>query len=210
MSKRTVLASVFTPLAVLAISGGIIGGAAFIPAKKIYDAASMVFSSDTKHQTISEIKYVEKEVEAELDDGNKIVYPSFGKQYATLKIDSIKLEAPVFFGSTPDLLHEGVCQYIGSVVIGETGNVVLDAHCNTYFLDLEDVKEGDEIVLTTSYGEFKYKAKKITYFKDSDNTLIAPSQEDKLTLYTCYGNLLGPTEDRLAVICEPIEKKFKE
>lgn len=210
MSRKTVLSNILTPLAVLAISGGIAVGAAFIPAKKIYDAASMVFSSDTEHKTMSEIKYVEKEVEAELDDGCKIVYPSFGKQYATIKIKSIDLEAPVIFGSTPDLLHEGVCQYIGSVVIGEKGNVVLDAHCNTFFLDLEKVKKGDEIILTTSYGEFKYKAKDITYFKDTDNSFIAPSKEDKLTLYTCYGNLLGPTEDRLAVICEPIEKKFKE
>lgn len=210
MSRKTVLSNILTPLAVLAISGGIAVGAAFIPAKKIYDAASMVFSSDTEHKTMSEIKYVEKEVEAELDDGSKIVYPSFGKQYATIKIKSIDLEAPVIFGSTPDLLHEGVCQYIGSVVIGEKGNVVLDAHCNTFFLDLEKVKKGDEIILTTSYGEFKYKAKDITYFKDTDNSFIAPSKEDKLTLYTCYGNLLGPTEDRLAVICEPIEKKFKE
>lgn len=208
MPKKTALINILTPLAVLAISGGIIAGAAFIPAKKIYDAASMVFSANAEHKTMSEIKYSEKEVEAELDDGNKIVYPSFGKKYATLKIKSIDLEAPVIFGSSSDLLHEGVCQYIGSVVIGETGNVVLDAHCNTYFLDLEKVKEGDEIVLTTSYGEFKYKAKEITYFKDTDNTLIAPSKEDKLTLYTCYGNLLGPTEDRLAVICEPVEKKF--
>ncbi len=210
MSKKTALINLLTPLAVLAISGGIIAGAAFIPAKKIYDKASLVFSSNTEHKTMSEIKYVEKEVESKLDDGSKIVYPSFGMQYATLKIKSIDLEAPVIFGSTPDLLHEGVCQYVGSVIIGEKGNVVLDAHCNTFFLDLDKVKEGDEIVLTTSYGEFKYKAKEITYFKDSDNSYIVPSAEDKLTLYTCYGNLLGPTEDRLAVICEPTEKKFKE
>ena len=210
MPKKTALVNILTPFVALAISGGIAVGAAFIPAKKIYDAASVVFSSDPEHKTMSEIKYSEKEVESKLEDGNKIAYPSFGKQYATLKIKSIDLEAPVFFGSTPDLLHEGVCQYIGSVVIGEKGNVVLDAHCNTFFLDLDTVEEGDEIILTTSYGEFKYKAKEITYFKDTDNSLIAPSEEDKLTLYTCYCNLLGPTEDRLAVICEPTDKKFKE
>ena len=129
-------------------------------------------------------------------------------QYATLKIASIDLEAPVFFGSSDELLHEGVCQYIGSVVIGEKGNVVLDAHCNTFFLNLGDVKAGDEIILTTSYGEFKYKMKESTIFKDTDNSLISPTKDDCLTLYTCYGNLLGPTEDRLAVICELVEKKF--
>ncbi len=210
MAKKNLLVMLLSPLIILMICGGIIAAFAYAPYQKAMAAANIVFSSDMKHEKINEIKYSQNEVEAELDDGNKIVYPSFGMQYAELKINSIDLEAPVFFGSTEDLLHEGVCQYIGSVVIGEKGNVVLDAHCNTFFLDLDKVKEGDEIILTTSYGEFKYKAKEITYFKDTDNTLLKPTEEDRLTLYTCYGNLLGPTEDRLAVICELVEKKFNK
>ncbi len=210
MNKRNAVIMTVTPFVMLAVCGGIIAGATFLPAQKLSAAANIVFSSTSngEHKHMDEIKYTENEVESQLEDGSKIVYPSFGKQYANLKISSIDLDAPVYFGSSEELLHEGVCQYIGSVVIGEYGNVVLDAHCNTFFLNLGDVKEGDEIILTTSYGEFKYKAREITYFKDYDNTLIAPTQDDRLTLYTCYGNLLGPTEDRLAVICEPVEKKF--
>ena len=86
--------------------------------------------------------------------------------------------------------------------------MLLDAHCNTFFLNLGDVKAGDIIVLTTSYGEFTYKMKESTIFKETNNELIAPTADDRLTLYTCYGNLLGYTEDRLAVICELVEKKF--
>ena len=47
-------------------------------------------------------------------------------------------------------------------------------------------------------------------FKETDNGYVSPTEDDRLTLYTCYGNLLGPTEDRLAVICELVEKKFYE
>lgn len=210
MSKKNKAALIATPFAILAICAGIIGGAAVIPAQKLSKTAGIIFSAEAEadHEKIGEIKYVEKEVEAVLDDGNKIVYPSFGMQYATLTINSIGLEAPVFFGSTEDLLQQGVCQYIGSVVIGETGNVVLDAHCNTFFLNLGDVKAGDEIVLETSYGKFTYKMKESTIFKETNNALISPTKDDRLTLYTCYGNLLGPTEDRLAVICELVEKEF--
>ncbi|MGN0612683.1 MAG: class D sortase [Porcipelethomonas sp.] len=208
MAKKNIAVMIATPFVLLAICGGIIAGAGFIPAQKISKTANVIFSSDPEHKTIGEIKYSEKEVESQLDDGSKIVYPSFGLQYATIKIESIGLEAPIFFGSTEDLLREGVCQYIGSVVIGEQGNVVLDAHCNTFFLNLGDVKPGDEILLTTSYGEFKYKMKESTIFKETDNSLLSPTKEDRLTLYTCYGNLLGPTEDRLGVICELVEKKF--
>lgn len=210
MSKKNKVVAVATPFVVFAICAGIIGGAAVIPAEKITKLAGIAFSAEAERTPgkIGEIKYVEKEVEAVLDDGNKIVYPSFGMQYATLKINSIDLEAPVFFGSTEELLQEGVCQYIGSVVIGEKGNVVLDAHCNTFFLNLGDVQPGDEIVLETSYGKFTYKAKESTLFKETDNSLISPTKDDRLTLYTCYGNLLGPTEDRLAVICELVGKEF--
>lgn len=210
MSKKNKIIAVITPIVTLAICAGIIGGVAAIPAQKISKLANIVFSAEAEqeHEKIGEIKYVEKEVEGELDDGNKIVYPSFGMQYATLKIDSIDLEAPVFFGSTEDLLQQGVCQYVGSVIIGETGNVVLDAHCNTFFLNLIDVQNGDEIVLETSYGKFTYKMKDSTIFKETDNSLLKMTDDDRLTLYTCYGNLLGPTEDRYAVICELVEKEF--
>ncbi|MDE5648747.1 MAG: class D sortase [Oscillospiraceae bacterium] len=208
MAKRSAAVMLITPVVILAICSGIIAGASYIPVQKIKAAADLVFSANYGHEQINEIKYTEKEVESQLDDGSKIIYPSFGAQYATIKIDSIDLEAPVYFGSTDELLKLGVCQYLGSVFIGEKGNVVLDAHCNTFFLNLGDVKVGDIIVLTTSYGEFTYKMKESTIFKDTNNELIAPTSDDRLTLYTCYGNLLGPTEDRLAVICELVEKKF--
>lgn len=208
--RRNVGLMIVTPIVLFAICSGIIGGAGYIPVHKLKAAADVIFSAESGHEQINEIKYQEKQVESELDDGSKIVYPSFGSQYATIKIDSIDLEAPVYWGSSDELLQLGVCQYTGSAFIGETGNVVLDAHCNTFFLDLGDVKEGDLIVLTTSYGEFTYKAKEITLFKDSNNQYILPTADDRLTLYTCYGNLLGPTEDRLAVICELVEKKFYE
>lgn len=208
MAKYSAAVMLITPAVILAICSGIIGGAGYIPVQKLKSAADLVFSADPDHEQISEIRYTEKEVEDQLDDGSKIIYPSFGTQYATIKIDSIGLEAPVYFGSSDELLRLGVCQYMGSVFIGETGNVVLDAHCNTFFLNLGDVKVGDIIVLTTSYGEFTYKMKESTIFKDTNNELIAPTADDRLTLYTCYGNLLGPTEDRLAVICELVEKNF--
>ncbi len=210
MNKKNLIFAIVTPVVIIALCAGIIGMVISKPMEKISTLSKLAFSaqSEMKHEKIGQIKYVEKEVEAELEDGNTIVYPSFGMQYATLKINSINLEAPVFFGSTEDLLQQGVCQYIGSVVIGEHGNVVLDAHCNTFFLELESIKPGDEIIIETSYGKFTYEAKETKLFKETDNSVIAPTQDDRLTLYTCYGNLLGPTEDRYAVICTPVSKEF--
>ena len=199
-----------TPIAMLAVCTAIAVGLGYTPFTKAMNYADVIFSAEVPHSEIGEIKYDVKEVEAELDDGSKIVYPSFGAEYATIKIDSIGLEAPVIWGDTTDLLQNGVCQYTGSPYIGKQGNVVLAAHCNTFFYHLGEVQPGDTVTLTTSYGEFTYRAKEQFLFKDYDNSYIYPTDDDRLTLYTCYGNLLGPTEDRLGVICELVEKKFFE
>lgn len=199
-----------TPVTVLAVCAAIITAIGYTPFRQAMNYANIIFSADIPHEEVSEIKYDTKEVEDELDDGSKIVYPSFGAEYATLKIESIDLEAPVIWGDTSDLLQNGVCQYTGSAYIGLTGNVVLAAHCNTFFLDLGEMKPGDTAVLTTSYGEFTYRMTEQVFFKDTNNEYLYPTDEDRLTMYTCYGNLLGPTEDRLAVICELVEKKFYE
>lgn len=199
-----------TPFTVLAVCVALIIGVGYIPYQKAMSIANIIFSAEVPHEEVGEIKYDTKEVEDSLDDGSKIVYPSFGTQYATLKIDSISLDAPVIWGDTDALLQEGVCQYTGSVYLGMQGNVVLAAHCNTFFLDLGEMKKGDTVVITTSYGEFTYRMVEQTIFKDTNNDYISPTATDQLTMYTCYGNLLGPTEDRLAVICELVEKKFFE
>lgn len=199
-----------TPVTVLALCSALIAAVCYTPLKKAMKVSDVIFSAEIAHEGADKIKYDTKEVEAELDDGSKIVYPSFGAEYATLKIESIDLEAPVIWGDTNDLLQNGVCQYTGSSYIGITGNVVLAAHCNTFFYYLGDMKPGDIAVLTTSYGEFTYKMTEQVMFKDTNNEYLYPTDTDRLTMYTCYGNLLGPTEDRLGVICELVEKKFYE
>ncbi|MCM1225909.1 MAG: class D sortase [Clostridium sp.] len=199
-----------TPVTILAVCAALITAVGYTPFKKAMKLSDIVFSAEVAQENIGRIKYDTKEVEAELDDGNKIVYPPFGAEYATLKIDSIDLDVPVIWGDTSDLLQNGVCQYTGSVFIGMQGNVVLAAHCNTFFYYLGDMKPGDTAVLTTSYGEFTYKMTEQIMFKDTDNSYLYPTEEDRLTMYTCYGNLLGPTEDRIGVICELVEKKFYE
>ena len=61
---------------------------------------------------------------------------------------------------------------------------------------------------TKTKKKFIYRMAEQGLVKETDNGYVSPTEDDRLTLYTCYGNLLGPTEDRLAVICELVEKKF--
>ena len=62
--------------------------------------------------------------------------------------------------------------------------------------------------LNTTYGEFKYKVTENISFNKKDGKYVSPSEESKLTLYTCKRNVLGSADERIGVICEPTEKKF--
>ena len=62
--------------------------------------------------------------------------------------------------NTPDL-RKGPGHYIGTPLPGEAGNVGVAGHRTTYghpFYNLDSVKPGDPIVLTTLQGIFVYDA----------------------------------------------------
>lgn len=141
------------------------------------------------------------------EDG-EIVRPTFGEQYAVLQCDSISLSVPVYWGSAAELLELGACQATSSVVIGEKGNVVIDAHVNTFFADLNQLQTGDAITLYTSYGIFKYQVTQQVQFENTDKTYILPTEEDRLTLYTCEAQVLGTSSSRIGVLCNLVSKQF--
>ncbi len=165
-------------------------------------------------QGLTGLVITENEITTEAPEDSKslttgrIDYPSFGEQYASLSIESISLFVPVYWGSSSELLALGACQSSSSVVLGEEGRVVIDAHVNTFFADLESVEVGDKIVLYTNYGKFTYVASEIVEFEDSDKSYITPKDEDMLTLYTCRPQVLGTSNLRYAVLCDLVEKIF--
>ncbi|MDE6658300.1 MAG: class D sortase, partial [Oscillospiraceae bacterium] len=97
------------------------------------------------------------EQEQQFYSEGEIIRPSFGEQYAILKCEDINLSVPVYWGSSSELLERGACQASSSVVLGETGNVVIDAHVNTFFADLPKLQTGNQIIIYTTYGIFTYE-----------------------------------------------------
>lgn len=186
------------------------------PYNKVITYVNLVFSDKMKNTVpASESIVVSGEINKFENEGNKtesnigtVIYPSFGEQYAMLSCASKELYVPVYWGSSSVLLESGACQLTSSSVIGEIGNVVIDAHVNTFFANLDKLEEGDEVVLRTSYGQFTYKVTKQVEFSKTDKKYISRSKDDKLTLYTCVKQILGSSDQRLAVICEPVEKLF--
>ena len=82
--------------------------------------------------------------------------PLIGKQFATLSIDTVSLDVPIFQGESAAELRQGAGHYVLSLLPGEGGNVVLSGHRETAFYPLKDVEIGDLVVVETEYGQYQY------------------------------------------------------
>jgi sortase A len=66
------------------------------------------------------------------------------------------------------------------------GNVGIAGHRDTFFRPLKDVRKGDEIVLTTEHGAYRYTVESTRIVKPEDVDVLNPLDHPVLTLVTCY------------------------
>ena len=143
---------------------------------------------------------------------NQDVYrPDLGAEFATLRIDSVGLNHRIIHGDGSLELKRGIGHYAGSTLPGENGNVVLSAHRDTVFRPLEGIEVGDEVEVETDYGLYKYKVANIRITDPNDSTVTMPTDNEKLTMYTCYPfNYVGSAPNRFIVECDYVGVFDKE
>jgi sortase A len=114
--------------------------------------------------------------------------PAEGDPIGDIRIPVIGINQVVVEGTnTPDL-RKGPGHYIGTPLPGQGGNASIAGHRTTYghpFYNLDSVKVGDPIVLTTLQGIFVYDATKSWVVSPSDTDVIKNVFADILTLTTC-------------------------
>ena len=132
-------------------------------------------------------------------------YPEYGTQYATIKIPRINVDLPVYFGDTLEVLKKGVGHSSGSYFPGEGGSIIYMGHnSKNMFRRFSELQLGDEITVTTSYGEYTYKIYDMQLIKETDVDKL-PIQKEKeiLMVYTCYPfNNIGYATQRYVVYAE--------
>ena len=69
---------------------------------------------------------------------------------------------------------------------GENGNCVIAGHRDTHFRVLKDIREGDDIILQTSAGQFLYRVKRTRIVSPENTSALAPTKTAELNLITCY------------------------
>ena len=147
-----------------------------------------------------------KQVETVMTEDKKIKnYPEYGTKYATIEIPKIDVNLPVYYGDTLDVLKDGVGHSSGSYFPGEGGSIIYMGHNSAkVFRRFSELQIGNEIIVTTSYGEFKYRIYDMQLIKETEIDKL-PIQKEKeiLMVYTCYPfNNIGYATQRYVVYAE--------
>jgi sortase A len=103
-----------------------------------------------------------------------------------LEIPSVGLKVPVYTSNTELVMDRAAGIIDGMSYPHEPGNIGISSHRDGYFRVLKDVKSGDAIVLQTLEGEKHFKIDAITVVEISDETLLRDTDEQTVTLVTCY------------------------
>lgn len=124
-----------------------------------------------------------------------------GDSLTRVKIPAIGLDTVVVEGITPSALRAGAGHYPTTPLPCENGNVGIAGHRTTYgrpFGNLDQLKPGDTIELTTPVGGCLYQVAKAPYaVAPTDLSVIDPTGERSLTLTTCHPK--GSAAQRLIV-----------
>lgn len=198
---KTIKATIINLIVALLIIILTIGAVKIFFGARIEEAVTLV----SKVSINDENKNVQKTVL----DNNKITnYPEYGTEYATIKIPKIDVDLPVYYGDTLEVLKKGVGHSSGSYFPGEGGTIIYMGHnSKKVFRRFSELQKGNEIVVDTSYGEYKYKIYDMQIIKETDISKL-PVKNDKETLmiYTCYPfNNIGYTKQRYVVYANLVE-----
>ncbi len=133
--------------------------------------------------------------------------PAFeGDVLYNLRIPVIDSENPVREGVSKGILADSLGHEPGTAYIGEQGNCVIAGHRNytfgRFFNRLDEVAVGDYIYVDTRSGSYTYVVKEIKIVEPTEKSVLSPTKETRLTLYTCTPIYVAT--HRLVIIAELI------
>jgi len=105
---------------------------------------------------------------------------------AILRIPRLKLEVPVYDGTSDAVLDLAAGRIEDTALPGTVGNVGIAAHRDGFFRVLKDLKEGDALVLDTPIATEQYRVEWIRITTPDDVSVIDPPPGPAVTLVGCF------------------------
>jgi sortase A len=126
--------------------------------------------------------------------------PATGSLVGRLEIPRLRMSAIVLEGSDSRTIGLGVGRIPETAEPGESGNVVLSAHRDTFFRPLRKIRTGDRIAMVTRGGSYQYVVDWTAVVDPSDTATLKATPVRSLTLVTCYPfHYVGPAPQRFIV-----------
>jgi len=115
--------------------------------------------------------------------------PEGGDAVAQIRIPAIGVDKIVVEGVAIPDLKKGPGHYPGSPLPGQPGNAAIAGHRTTYgapFNRIDELKAGDEILVTTVQGSFRYQVREQLIVKPDQVEVLDDFGDDRLTLTACH------------------------
>jgi sortase A len=134
-----------------------------------------------------------------------------GDVLGEIQVPRLGLDAIVVQGESPANLRRAVGHLSKSALPGESGNVALAGHRDTFFRPLRDIRLGDEIRFKTRERSFQYRVESIEVVAPTDIRVLESSTAHDLTLLTCFPiYYVGPAPKRLVVRAREVHSPQQE
>jgi sortase A len=115
--------------------------------------------------------------------------PAEGEAVAHLRIPAIDVDKIVVSGVEVADLKRGPGHYPDSPLPGQPGNAAIAGHRTTYgapFNRLDELEPGDEILVTTVQGAFRYEVRDTLIVNPDQVEVLDDFGDDRLTLTACH------------------------
>lgn len=114
------------------------------------------------------------------------ILPPRGGQWGRFEIPTLNMSWKLLEGTDDPTLDRSIGHVEGTAGLGEAGNIGIAGHRHTHFQRLEWVRLGDEIVLTSNDGVFRYRVNYIRLHKITDVDVLNASHGPAVTLVSCF------------------------
>ena len=111
-----------------------------------------------------------------------------GRPAPRIEIPKIGVDKIVVAGVALSDLRKGPGHYPNTPLPGQLGNAAIAGHRTTYgapFFRVDELAAGDEIIVTTVQGTFRYLVTEIKIVKPTDFSVLDPTPDATLTLTSC-------------------------
>ena len=117
-----------------------------------------------------------------------------------IQIERLGISVVFLEGTSNKTLRRAVGHIAGTALPGQSGNVGIAGHRDTFFRPLRNIHTGDLITLATPRGEYRYRVES-TKVVSPDNVAVLDSEGGEvLTLVTCHPfYFLGSAPNRFIV-----------